>query len=326
MVMPIEIISRALKDIGALEAGETPTPDAAADAFDMLNDLVDQWSNENMMVFNVTEIIFPVISGQVQYSLGPYPQTTNFIGASFNGSISGNILTVTTVNSGAVAQGQFLSGTGITSGTKIIGSITGGGGNVIQAGTYRVNISQTVATTSITANYQKPLNIDSAFVRINTTSNGQPIQGGGLDYPISVLALQDYQMIGLKTLNGPWPKAVYYNPNEDSGNLFVWPNPAQGEMHLFANTLFTRYGSLNESITLPQGYSMCLRWCLAERLMPMYGKASQTQIAMISQYAAQAKSTLKRTNMSPLQVARYPDALLVSKAKDAGWILTGGFI
>jgi len=326
MVMPIEIISRALKDIGALEAGETPTPDAAADAFDMLNDLVDQWSNENMMVFNVTEIIFPVISGQVQYSLGPYPQTTNFIGASFNGSISGNILTVTTVNSGAVAQGQFLSGTGITSGTKIIGSITGGGGNVIQAGTYRVNINQTVATTSITANYQKPLGIDSAFVRINTTSNGQPIQGGGLDYPISVLALQDYQMIGLKTLNGPWPKAVYYNPNEDSGNLFVWPNPAQGEMHLFANTLFTRYGSLNESITLPQGYSMCLRWCLAERLMPMYGKVSQTQIAMISQYAAQAKSTLKRTNMSPLQVARYPDALLVSKAKDAGWILTGGFI
>jgi hypothetical protein len=326
MVMPIEIISRALKDIGALEAGETPTPDAAADAFDMLNDLVDQWSNENMMVFNVTEIIFPVISGQVQYSLGPYPQTTNFIGASFNGSISGNILTVTTVNSGAVAQGQFLTGTGITAGTKITGNITGAGGNVIQAGTYRVNINQTVATTAITANYQKPLNISSAFVRINTTANGQPITGGGLDYPVTILALEDYQLIGLKTLNGPWPKALYYNPNEESGNLFVWPNPSQGEMHLFANTLFTRYNSINESITLPQGYSMCLRWCLAERLMPMYGKVSQVQIAMISQYAAQAKSTLKRTNMSPIQVSRYPDALLVGKAKDAGWILSGGFV
>ena len=326
MVMPIEIISRALKDIGALEAGETPTPDAAADAFDMLNDLVDQWSNENMMVFNVTEIIFPVVSGQVQYSLGPYPQTTNFIGASFNGSISGNILTVTTVNSGAVAQGQFLSGTGITAGTKITGNITGAGGNVIQAGTYRVNINQTVATTAITANYQKPLGISSAFVRINTTANGQPITGGGLDYPVTILALEDYQLIGLKTLNGPWPKALYFNPNEESGNLFVWPNPSQGEMHLFANTLFTRYNSINESITLPQGYSMCLRWCLAERLMPMYGKVSQVQIAMISQYAAQAKSTLKRTNMSPIQVSRYPDALLVGKAKDAGWILSGGFV
>ena len=323
---PIDIISRALKDIGALEAGETPTPDAAQDAFDMLNDLVDQWSNENFMVFNVTEIIFPVISGQIQYSLGPFPQTTNYVGASFEGSISGDILTVTSVNSGAVAQGQTLSGGGIIAGTKITLSITGAGGNVLEAGTYRVSIPQTVAATTITANYQKPLSIDSAFVRVNTTSNGQPIQGGGLDYPISVLALSDYQMIGLKTLNGPWPKAIYYNPNEDSGNLFVWPNPSQGEMHLFANTLFTRYGSIYEEVVLPQGYNMALRWCLAERLMPMYGKASQVQIGMIQQYAAQAKATLKRTNMSPLQVARYPDALLVGRSRDAGWILSGGFV
>jgi hypothetical protein len=326
MTKPIDIISRALKDIGALEAGETPTPDAAQDAFELMNDLVDQWSNENMMVFNVTEIIFPVIQNQVQYSLGPYPETTNFIGASFEGSIAGDILTVTSVNSGAVAQNQLLSGGGIVSGTRIIRSITGAGGNVIEAGTYRVNIPQTVAATTITANYQKPLSIDSAFVRVNTTSNGQPINSGGLDYPISVLALQDYQMIGLKTLNGPWPKAIYYNPNEDSGNLFVWPSPAQGELHLFANTLFTRYGTLYEDVSLPQGYSMALRWCLAERLMPMYGKVSTTQIQMINAYASQAKATLKRTNMSPLQVARYPDALLVNKAKDAGWILTGGFI
>jgi hypothetical protein len=326
MTKPIEIISRALKDIGALEAGETPTPEAAQDAFDMMNDLVDQWSNENMMVYNVTEIIFPVISGQIQYSLGPYPETQNFIGASFEGSIAGDILTVTTVNSGAVTQGQLLSGGGIVFGTKIIRNITGAGGNVIEAGTYKVSIPQTVAATTITANYQKPLNIDSAFVRVNTTSNGQPIQDGGLDYPISVLALQDYQMIGLKTLNGPWPKAIYYNPNEDSGNLFVWPNPSQGELHLFANTLFTRYGTLYEDVSLPQGYSMALRWCLAERLMPMYGKVNGTQIQMINAYAAQAKATLKRTNMSPLQVARYPDALMVGRAKDAGWILTGGFI
>ncbi len=325
MTKPIDIISRALKDIGALEAGETPTPEAAQDAFEMMNDLIDQWSNENYMVFNVTEIIFPVIPGQVQYSLGPSPQTPNFIGASFEGSITGDILTVTSVNSGAVAQGQTLSGTGIAPGTKITLGITGAGGNVIEAGTYRVNIPQNVAATTITANYQKPLSIDSAFVRINTNSNGQPIVNGGLDYPISVLALQEYQLIGLKTLNGPWPKALYYNPNEESGNLFIWPNPSQGEMHLFANTLFSRYTNLYEDVVLPQGYSMALRWCLAERLMPMYGKASTTQIQMVNAYASQAKATLKRTNMSPLQTAQYSDALLTSRAKDAGWILSGGF-
>jgi hypothetical protein len=326
MAVPYDIVSRALKDIGALEAGETPSPDAALDAFEMMNDMIDQWSNENMMVFNVTEIICPVISGQTQYTIGPNPSTQNFIGASFTGSISGNILTVTAIASGAIAQGQTLSGTGITAGTKITQFLTGAGGNINEVGTYQLNISQTVASTSITAYYQKPLNIDSAFVRVNTTSNGQPITGGGLDYPMSVLALQDYEMIGLKTLSGPWPKAVYFNAGSDSGNLFIWPSPSQGELHLFANTLFSRYDSMYEDLTLPQGYAMALRWCLAERLMPMYGKASPTQITMIQTFAGQAKATLKRTNMSPLQTARYPDALLTGKAKDAGWILTGGFI
>jgi hypothetical protein len=84
--------------------------------------------------------------------------------------------------------------------------------------------------------------------------------------------------------------------------------------------------SLLATIVLPQGYSMALRWCLAERLMPMYGKASAVQIQMINAYAAQAKATIKRNNMSPLQVARYPDALMNSRSKDAGWILSGGFI
>ena len=325
MTKPIEIISGALKDIGALEAGETPTPEAAQDALEVMNLMLDQWSNENMMVFNITEIIFNLTSGVTQYTLGNMPATPNFVGASFTGSISGKVLTVTGVTSGAVVQGQMLSGSGITPGTKILAPITGSTGNVNEEGTYQINISQNVASTNITAYYQKPLYIDSAFVRINTTSNGQPILNGGLDYPVAVLALQQYESIGLKTLNGPWPKALYFNPNEDFGNLFVWPNPAQGEMHMFANTVFTTFDSLDYEYTLPKGYNMALRWCLAERLMPMYGKASATQISMINGFAAQAKSTIKRTNMSPLQVATYPDSLLVSRSKDAGWILTGGF-
>ena len=45
MAQPIDIVSRALKDIGALEAGEIPTPEAATDAYEMLQDMLDQWSN-----------------------------------------------------------------------------------------------------------------------------------------------------------------------------------------------------------------------------------------------------------------------------------------
>jgi len=321
MAQPIDIISRAMKDIGALASGETPSPDEAQDAFDMLNDMIDQWSNEDMMIFYKTEIIYPITPGQTQYTIGPGGQ----IGASITGSINGNILTVTAITSGAVAVNQTLSGTGITPGTTITQMLTGAGGNVNEVGTYQLNISQSVASTAISLYYQRPLNIDSAFVRINTNSNGTPIVNGGLDYPVAILNVEDYQMIGLKTLNGPWPKALYYQPTETLGNIFVWPNPAQGEMHIFANTNFGRFVTMYDNVNLPQGYSMALRWCLAERLMPMYGKASQTQIAMIVAYAAQGKATIKRTNMKPVQSARFNDALLSSRQKDAGWILTGGF-
>jgi len=323
MTAPIDIISRALKDIGALEAGETPTPEAAQDAFDMLNDLVDQWSNEEMMVYYKNEIVFPIVPGQTQYTIGPNGQ----IGAIITGSITNNILTVTGISSGAINVGQTLSGTGIIIGTKIVAMLTGAGNNVNEAGTYQLNTTYSTPITSETINlyYQRPLSIDSAFVRINTNSNGVPIVNGGLDYPIAVLAVEDYQMIGLKTLNGPWPKALYYQPSETLGNLYVWPNPSQGEMHIFTDNLFQNYVSLQDSIILPQGYTMALRWCLAERLMPMYGKASPTQIGMINAYASQAKATVKRINMKPVQSARFADAMLASRQKDAGWILSGGF-
>jgi hypothetical protein len=321
MTTPLDIISRSLKDIGALESGELPTADAAQDAFDMLNDLLDQWSNEGMMVYYQTEIIFPTVSGQTQYTIGPNGQ----IGATFTGSISGTTLTITSISSGAIAVGQTISGVGVIDGTTITGFLTGAGGNVNETGTYTVSQLQTVASGTLNAYYQRPTQINSAFVRINTNSNGMPILNGGLDYPVAVIGLDQYEMIGLKTLSGPWPKAIYYQPAEILGNIFVWPNPSQGELHLFCDTQFSKFMTLNNTINLPPGFNMALRWCLAERMMPMYGKTNQTQIQMINGLAGHAKATLKRTNMKPAPVARYDDVLITGKAKDAGWILSGGF-
>ena len=174
MTQPIDIISRALKDIGALEAGETPTPEAAQDAFDMLNDLIDQWSNEGMMVFNTTEIIFPLISGQIQYTIGPTPSTANYIGAAISGTINGKILTVSGISSGAVALGQTLKGSGITSGTKIVQFLTGAGGNVNEVGTYQLNIPGTTVapafTGSISGTTLTVSAITAGYLGIGTTT------------------------------------------------------------------------------------------------------------------------------------------------------------
>lgn len=67
--------------------------------------------------------------------------------ASVTGSIAATTLTVTSVGSGTLIIGQTISGTGISSGTKITGFGTGTGGT----GTYTVSISQTASSTTISA-------------------------------------------------------------------------------------------------------------------------------------------------------------------------------
>ena len=323
MTQPIDIITRAMKDIGAVAAGEVPTADEAQDGLDMLNDMIAQWSNENMMVFYRSEIIFQTTQNQVQYTIGPNGQ----VGATFTGSIAGTTLTVPAngVTAGGINIGMTLSGTGITSGTRIVGFTTGAGGNVNEGGTYTVTPSQTAASTTITAYYERPLTIESGFVRVATMQGGSNIAGGYLDYPVAIFSLEEYESIGIKQLNGPWAKGIYYQPSELLGTIYVYPNPSQGELHLFTQTIFRQFSNLNETIQLPQGYNMALRWCLAERLMPMFGKVNQIQVAMINGYAAQGKATLKRTNMRPAQISRYPEVLMVGRARDAGFIMDGGF-
>jgi hypothetical protein len=79
-------------------------------------------------------------------SLREYPQALT--GTYVTGSISSTTLTVTAVESGILEVGSVVSGTGIATGTVITALGTGTG----RTGTYTVNISQLVVSTTITAN------------------------------------------------------------------------------------------------------------------------------------------------------------------------------
>lgn len=63
------------------------------------------------------------------------------------GSITGTVLTVTAVTSGTLAVNQYITGDGIDSKTFIVSLGTGTGG----VGTYNVNVSQTAASTQVSA-------------------------------------------------------------------------------------------------------------------------------------------------------------------------------
>ena len=237
MTQPLDIITSSLSAIGALAPGEPLDASLAADAFNMLNDILDQASNDDFMVVSTQEITAN-IAGSTDWTIG----------------IGGQI-------------------------------------NVV-----------------------RPLNINSAFVRVS-----------GLDYPVTVLNVEQYELIGIKQLNGPWPRALYYNSGSPIGTIKFWPLPSAGEIHLFIDQLFTRFVTINDNVQLPPGYLMWLRWRLAYLLMPGYGKTSPALVAMIKDNLRDAESSLKSTNMNPLQVVQFDQALYANKTNDAGWIMHGGF-
>ena len=319
MASALDILKGSLRSIGALGTGETPDPDTAHEAFGMLNDMLDMWSNERMMVFCVQEVMHELVAGTYIYTIGDGGN----IGASVTGSIASDVLTVTALASGALSVGQSVSGTGVLAGTYITSYGTGRGSNGTNAlGTYYVNRTQTVASTTLTTYAPRPLRINSAIVRVTTSV------AGTLDYPVAVINLENYEMIGIKTLNGPWPRAVYYQPSMPLGVLNYWPNPNQvSEMHLYCDTLLTRFETLNQTVTLPQGYNLALRFNLAELLMPEFGVKEAAVMQMVSTQAANTRAWVKRTNMQPLQTARFDPVLTGGKlARDASFILHGGFL
>ena len=77
--------------------------------------------------------------------------------AVFTGSIATTTLTVTAITSGTIYPGMVISGTGVTANTRIVSQATGTAGST---GTYVVDTSQTVSSTTITGTVDSKIVVD----------------------------------------------------------------------------------------------------------------------------------------------------------------------
>lgn len=66
----------ALRLIGAISAGETPTSQEATDALFVCNQMIDSWNAERLMIFTILRSVFTLVVNQQVYTLG--------IGGDFN--------------------------------------------------------------------------------------------------------------------------------------------------------------------------------------------------------------------------------------------------
>jgi len=70
-------INRALRLLGMLAEGETPSASVSQDSLMALNQMIDSWNTERLAVFSTQDQIFTWPSGEISRTLGP---TGNFAG------------------------------------------------------------------------------------------------------------------------------------------------------------------------------------------------------------------------------------------------------
>ena len=65
-----DIVTDALREIGVLAAGETPTAEDASGGLSTLNDLIDQWAAERLAIYTLTRTTWTIVSGTQNYTVG----------------------------------------------------------------------------------------------------------------------------------------------------------------------------------------------------------------------------------------------------------------
>jgi hypothetical protein len=114
-----DLITGALRNIGAQEAGEPLNPNDANDALQVLNDLLDSLSTDKLFVYTASESILAWTPGKYKYTIGN-PIGGTFAGYTTSGSplITG-LTTAPTITFGVNASGVVVGGTL----TDILGAI-----------------------------------------------------------------------------------------------------------------------------------------------------------------------------------------------------------
>lgn len=134
-----------------------------------------------------------------------------------------------------------------------------------------------------------------AMVRPVRLLKGSFSRLGGIDYPLTPVSEQEYNLISLKSSIGSVAPAVcYYDGGTPTGNVYFWPVAAAAvELHLLSPAPGGEATSSTTSYDFPPGYQRAIENLLAVEIAPDFNTvASPVVVGM----ATSAKRMLKRTN------------------------------
>lgn len=143
--------------------------------------------------------------------------------------------------------------------------------------------SYTIGESSADFDTVRPKSIAGAFIR----------DSGNNDYPVKVRGMEEYRQIVSKSTPGR-PGRIFYNPTSPNGTIYTYPVADTVEaLHIDSLKPITGTLTLSVSLTLPPEYEEFLKYNLAIRLAPEFGRSVSTEVAAI---ASQAMDTIITIN------------------------------
>lgn len=302
------------------------TPDAN-DCLDTLNDLLDSWSIDKLLIFGSVENILNLNAGQALYKIGN-PTNVSLGEPNIIGTLTAASPTITgvTIMPADIVAGTAASGVNAGSSlTDVAGAIPSGTYvTAFSSGAQTITMSQNASSTPSSNPEQITYTIpgDWAIPRPNRITNGFT-RFSQLDFTCEVTMSQTrFLEILYKAQPGPWPTVAWYNPLMPYGQITFYQTPSNSSpFHLFTDTILSNL-TLNQTFVLPAGYSRAIKWALAKELCAEYG---YPMTEAIKTHAGEALSMIKALNALPAAKARYDRMLTSVGSRNAGWILFGGY-
>ncbi len=280
-----EIITEALELLGVLGEGESPTTDQITSSQRTLNMMAKTWQADGLNLFAMQRNYLFLEKGKSQYQLSK-TSTSNFT-ADFNettlaADASIGATTVTLTDASSVSSLDTI-GIYLDDGTLSWGLVFGApSGNVV---TVFPALTSTASTGSVVYSYTAKSNRPMLILE------GYSHQFGATDIPLDLISRVDYYDLTNKTAEG-FVNQLYYDPQIDAGNLFVWPLPNDERDYLILLTQRTLddFDSTSNTPDYPQEWYMPLAFNLARYLAPKYG-TPQMDYSRIMQQARELYET-----------------------------------
>jgi hypothetical protein len=160
-------------------------------------------------------------------------------------------------------------------------------------------------------NLPRPVTLHDGFTRV-----------GDLDFPYTMIRVDQWASLAWKPQGQDWPEYVYYEETFPLGTLHPWPVPtAAHSLHLLADAPFTALALVTDTVSLAPGYRELAVYRLGRRL------ASEYRVALSAEFTDEARrieDAIRRHRAQPVEAT-----LLVpyghERTTSADWIYTGGF-